>query len=104
MKYPKRIKILDSWYEIVYVKDQKDADIDKMEMLRGQCVTRNTTLRIALADRSCEDVWGLIWHEALHVINDKMMMFKGEDEENICRIGTAINQICLDNKFNFKEK
>ena len=95
---PKHIKIFDTTYKVEYVNSPSDVDHNKRQSLWGQIDFWERTIRIYKNNRSPEDIWQTLWHEAIHGICQKMGMDElNADENKIDALATGINTIIVDN-------
>jgi hypothetical protein len=97
---PTSIIILGHQYEITYVENPVDVDINKRECLFGQIDYWTRTIRIYTKDRRESDILETLIHEILHAIETdlKLDCFKeerGHDELDI--IATALTDTFIRN-------
>jgi hypothetical protein len=65
---PAAVNILGIQYKIDYVTTPSEVDVFKRESLWGQIDPWTRTIRVYCNDRSDEDIFATIMHEALHGI------------------------------------
>jgi hypothetical protein len=68
LKYPKEINILGIRYKVEYCDNPSDVDPRKQTAYWGYHDTWTRTIRVYNNGRPPEDVWQVIWHEAIHAI------------------------------------
>lgn len=87
---PTEINILGKIYKITYVDKPSDVDIYKRESLWGQIDYWTRTIRIYDNNASEEDIWEILWHEALHGIAESLkldILKVGDDKEKHNELG-----------------
>lgn len=112
MNLPKRVKIIDTIYEV-----KKYTDLGKMGKDDGEAVGKisnyTDTVLVYTGNPKPMEHWQRFWHELVHGIMGKLTIVDVMDKHNIPQadreiiidlLATGINMVCHDNKFNFKEK
>lgn len=110
-KFPKKVKIVDQVYSVLYFERMTDVDVNERQPLTGQVDFQSHTIRVYKPKNFSEtEIWNSIFHEALHAIVEvlKIKPIQGlseEDEEHtIHMLATGINAVVFDNKFNFEKR
>lgn len=107
MKKPKEINILGIPYKVIYVDKPSEVDIHKRKSLWGQIDYWTRTIRIYDHDRTEEDVWETIFHEAFHAIVTALHLKWLKDEKNhdeLDLLALAITDVLFRNKWFEKEQ
>ena len=96
---PNSVRILGKQYSIEYCDKPSDVDILHYKSLWGQIDHWTTSIRIYDKDRQVEDIWGTLWHEILHGIDDVLHLgiYKELGDDTIDLLGMAISDVLFRN-------
>jgi hypothetical protein len=82
MKRPSEINILGVRYQVTYVTNPAEVDIQHRQSLWGQYDPWTRTIRVYANQRPEEDIWQTVLHEVLHAIADLLHLKALTDNQN----------------------
>lgn len=109
-RLPKKVKILETVYNINYFNSHIEVDPKQKEKLEGYYDPTTDTIRIYKGEREYSTILQTIWHEIVHIIAEKTRIESlkplSKNEVSIDLLATGINTVLMDNPtaFNYKKE
>ena len=97
-KFPDKINIFNSRYDVKYYDKASQVDHVKRKSLFGQVDIWESKIRIYKGKYGETDIWQTIWHEIVHAILDKLLLKLSSDEIFVDLMATSINSVMGSNK------